>query len=96
GEANVQHLIDTMRKRLCYQASPETHQYAEDLKLAIHEVEPEIADVFVPNCVYRGGCPEMTTCGYWKRLTTKHPELLTDDIQLRYDVYNNIFEVEHG
>lgn len=32
GDANVQHLIDTMRKRLCYQASKETREYAEDLK----------------------------------------------------------------
>ena len=35
GEANVQSLIDTMRKRLCFQASPETRAYAEDLKCAI-------------------------------------------------------------
>lgn len=96
GEANVQALIDTMRKRLCYQASPETRQYAEDLKLTIYEIEPEISDSFVPNCIYRGGCPEMTTCGYWKRLVERHPEILTVDLQERYDIYNNIFEVEHG
>ena len=106
GEANVQALIDTMRKRLCYQASPETRKYAEDLKLTIHAVEPEIADVLVPNCVYRGGCPEMSKCplaqqgrglSYWKLLVEKTDgAILTDDLQERYDIYNNIFEVAHA
>lgn len=62
GEANVQHLIDTWRKRLCYQASPETREYAEDYKEALFRVEPEISNVLVPNCVYRCGCPEMKMC----------------------------------
>ena len=59
GEANVQALIDTMRKRLCSQAAPETRCYAEDFKAKLHEIQPEIADVLVPNCVYRCGCPEL-------------------------------------
>ena len=33
GYANQQHLIDTWRKRLCYCASPETREYAEDFKI---------------------------------------------------------------
>ena len=105
GEANVQALIDTMRKRLCYQASPETRRYAEDLKRTIHGVEPEIGDILVPNCVYRGGCPEMARCplaqhgrglSYWELLIEKTDgAILTDDLQKRYDIYNNIFEVKH-
>ena len=91
GEANCQHLIDTMRKRLCRQASPETREYAEDLKAAIHEVQPELSDVLVPNCVYRGFCPEMQSCGWWDKfvenLTTE--QLL--DGRKRYDEYNKIF-----
>ena len=62
GEANTQHLIDTWRKRLCYKASPETRRYAEDFKARLRYDQPEISDVLVPNCVYRGGCPEMETC----------------------------------
>lgn len=91
GEANCQHLIDTMRKRLCYQASPETRQYAEDLKTAITLREKEIGDVLVPNCVYRGGCPEMTPCGYYERLIKKYPAINSTDIQERYNAYNKIF-----
>lgn len=91
GEANVQHLIDSMRKRLCYQASTETREYAEDLKVAIFAREPEISDVLVPNCVYRGGCPEMSKCGMWQRMKDECPDIVTDDIQRRYDIYNSIF-----
>ena len=91
GEANTQHLIDTMRKRLCFQASPETREYAEDLKNTIHNVEPEIADVLVPNCVYRGFCPEMKTCGYWTKFSKELSKEEIIDGHRRYDAYNNFF-----
>lgn len=67
GEANVQHLIDTMRKRLCFQAAKETRDYAYDLKKSIKEVDGEISEVLVPNCVYRCGCPEMNPCRRWQK-----------------------------
>jgi hypothetical protein len=57
GDANAQHLIDAWRKRLCQMASRETRMYAEDFKKTLHDYEPEISDVLVPNCVYRCGCP---------------------------------------
>lgn len=92
GEANAQALIDTMRKRLCFQASPETRAYAEDLKVAIREPEPEISDALVPNCVYRCGCAEMQSCGLWDKLIRKTKgDILTGDIQARYDMYNAYF-----
>lgn len=94
GEANVQALIDTMRKRLCYQASPETRQYAEDLKRTITEVEPEIGNVLVPNCCYRGGCPEIQTCGYFDMLCKQNDLIRSTNIQERYDAYNTIFQNE--
>lgn len=99
GDANAQHLIDTMRKRLCFMAAPETRACALDLKRTLRETEPELSDVLVPNCVYRFGCPEMAACpiaqggtglSYWALLAKRHPEVLTDDIQTRYDVYNAV------
>lgn len=91
GEANIQHLIDTARKRLCFQASPETREYMEDLKIAIkYDVDPYIADVLVPNCVYRGGCPELNSCGFSRGV------LNTQDIQARYDHYNKYFYIKKG
>jgi len=62
--ANAQALIFISRKRLCRQASPET---TAAWKLVLDEVkkhEPELAGVCVPECVYRGFCPEFKTCGY--------------------------------
>ena len=93
GEANVQHLIDTHRKRLCYKASPETRRYAEDFKATLRAVQPEISDVLVPNCVYRYGCPEMEKCKFWERFRREsmlYP-LVMDCIQTRYDLYNQYF-----
>lgn len=92
GDPNAQHLIDSSRKRLCCQASSETRSYWEDLKIAAHEIEPEVSDVMVPNCVYRCGCPEMSTCGFWQRLIKEtNGGILTSDIQERYNLYNSVF-----
>ena len=60
--------------------------------MAIREREPEISDVLVPNCVYRAGCPEMQSCGLWDRLMREtNGDVLTEDIQERYDLYNAYF-----
>lgn len=91
GEANCQHLIDTWRKRLCRMASPETRELAEDFKRTLRTVQPEVADVLVPNCVYRCGCPESNPCGYYKVLCSKNIDCMSTDIQTRYDAYNEVF-----
>ena len=92
GEANTQHLIDTWRKRLCFMASKETREYAEDFKVAVYGYEPEVSDVLVPNCIYRGGCPEMAGgCGWYAKMVKEYPKLASTDIQERYDEYNQIF-----
>ena len=96
GEANAQHLIDTMRKRLCCQASPETRDLAISLKNTIKETEPELANVLVPNCIYRCGCPEFSECGYWR---TFRSNLNIDDlvnIKSRYNLYNKDFDMAFG
>lgn len=91
GDPNTQNLIDTMRKRLCSQADPETRAYAEDFKAVLHEVQPEISDVLVPNCIYRCGCPEMQTCGLYESWSRLRPEVMSTCIQHRYDIYNSMF-----
>lgn len=100
GNANVQQLIDTMRKRLCYQASTETRQLAESLKKEIKKTEPEIADVLVPNCIYRCGCPEtfQNECEFFKAYKETLQYLSKEDgskyditnIQDRYEAYNRM------
>ena len=61
---NAQTLINMARKRLCKKASPETRQAMRLIKDKLSELDPETAAVMVPNCIYRGFCPEMSTCGY--------------------------------
>lgn len=100
-EANAQHLIDTFRKRLCFQASNETRMSAEEFKLKLKEspdnavYEPELSDVLVPNCVYRCGCPEMVPCKFWPKFREYCDEmnydLLNMTIRERYRAYNNFF-----
>jgi hypothetical protein len=92
GEMNPQHSIDTWRKRLCFLAHPRTREYAVDFKAELHEFEPEWSDVLVPNCIYRGGCPEMNGgCKWYQQMILKHPFLASTDIQRLYDEYNKIF-----
>ena len=71
----------------------------EDLKISIKEQgEKELSDVLVPNCIYRGGCPEFKSCGYMDNFVkwcknnekiTKEADLL--DISTRYELYNAFF-----
>lgn len=63
-EANAQALINISRKRLCSQAAPETREAWLAVKDAVSKVDPILASVMVPECVYRGFCPEMHSCGY--------------------------------
>ena len=101
GDANAQHLIDTMRKRLCRCASKETREYAEDFKAALWDVQPELSDVLVPNCVYRCGCPEMRSCGMWIVFVDwckyNNISLCVESLPIkeRYDMYNCWFYNEH-
>lgn len=63
--ANAQALINISRKRLCGQASAETRSVWKAVREAVREVEPELADAMVPECLYRGKCPELKCCGYY-------------------------------
>lgn len=65
-EANTQALINMARKRLCTQASPETRAVMEAIKKEVEKKDPIVAEVMVKECVYRGYCPEMWSCGYDK------------------------------
>lgn len=61
---NAQAMINISRKRLCNKASPETRDAWEKVVKAIGEIDPIMAEKCVPNCVYRGFCPEMESCGF--------------------------------
>jgi len=63
-DCNLQNIIDMMRKRLCRgKCSSETYFWAVAIKREIEKLFPDIAFCLVPNCVYRSGCPEFSSCG---------------------------------
>lgn len=64
---NAQALINISRKRLCSCASKETREAWKQVKEAIKVIDPIMAEKMVPECVYRGYCPEfLNSCGYSK------------------------------
>ena len=64
-------------------------KYAEDLKLSFYLAqEPEMFEVLVPNCVYRGGCPEPEPCGWYENFSKQCNE---SDIRSRYSKYSEYF-----
>lgn len=86
--ANAQALINISRKRLCNCASKETREAWIQVKDAITEIDPIMASKMVPECIYRGFCPEfMNPCGYSK--TKQYQE---DLIKYR----NTDYEVERS
>lgn len=65
-EADAQAMINISRKRLCNCASAPTREAWIKVKEKVMETEPELASCMVKECVYRGFCPEMFSCGYYK------------------------------
>ena len=63
---NAQSFINISRKRLCKGcASKETREAWELVIEMLKEVDPILAEKCVPECVYRGFCPETDRCcGY--------------------------------
>ena len=61
---NAQTMINISRKRLCGCASPETREAWKAVKAEVEKIDPEMAQVMVRQCVYRGFCPEMKCCGF--------------------------------
>lgn len=83
-EANAQALINISRKRLCNQASPETRVVMHDIREEVKKQDPYMATVMVKECVYRGFCPEMWSCGYDK----------TESFKKEVERYRKSIEVE--
>ena len=75
---NAQSFINISRKRLCKGcASKETREAWELVIKYLGEIDPILASKCVPECVYRGFCPEFERCcGYCN--TNKYKEQLTN------------------
>ncbi len=61
---NAQELVFMAHKRLCNQASPETHAVMAEICTQVIATNPEFKDFLVPLCEYRNGlCTEFYPCG---------------------------------
>ena len=62
-DLNAAEIIFISRRRLCSQASAETRAVWRAVVDELSKTEPELAAACVPECVYRGFCPEFRPCG---------------------------------
>jgi hypothetical protein len=78
-------LMAMMRQRLCGKSMQATRDWAYDVRLALVQtiysnweqegVAMALLRVLVPNCVYRYGCPEHPTCGWWSQVSDEFAHL---------------------
>ena len=76
---NAEEIINISRKRLCNKAEFTTRHVWREAINELWKIEPELANACIPNCFYRGFCPEIKSCG----LTD------TDLFQLKVNDYIN-------
>lgn len=85
--ANAQALINMSRKRLCSCASPETREAWKAMLAEIEKIDPILVSKCVPECIYRGFCPEFDRCcGYCH----------TSGFQTKLEEYRSIKPKEKG
>ena len=61
---NAQEIINISKARLCNKAEFDTRSIWLEAIQELKKIEPILADACVPNCIYRGLCPEMKSCGF--------------------------------
>jgi hypothetical protein len=60
---NAQEILHISRVRLCSKAETKTRLIWKAVVEELRKIEPELAAACVPNCFYRGFCPEFKSCG---------------------------------
>lgn len=60
---NAQEIINISKVRLCNKAEDKTRIIWRQVIENLRKIEPELANACVPNCYYRGFCPEFESCG---------------------------------
>lgn len=68
---NAQALINIARKRLCFNAHKETIKVMQEIKRTLYNEDNDLYYYLIPECQYRGKCPEYKSCGYYDRITKK-------------------------
>lgn len=88
-EANIQALINISRKRLCTSADATTRKYWKGVLEAIKEYDEDVYWACVPECIYRGGCPEYQGCGFYDAFMKDATEEEKTNMVKRYNYYNS-------
>ena len=61
---DAQEIIAISKVRLCNKAEKETHEIWNCVIEKLAKTEPILANACIPNCIYRGFCPEIKSCGF--------------------------------
>jgi hypothetical protein len=72
---NAQALINMARKRLCFKAHADTVAVMTKIKSEIVSVDSDLWNYMVPECVYRQGCNEIKTCGFWDKIKVRYDKI---------------------
>ncbi len=62
---NAQEIINISKLRLCIKADKVTRTIWYEVIAKLCDIEPILAYSCVPQCVYRNGCPEPKSCGFF-------------------------------
>jgi hypothetical protein len=65
---NAQALISMARKRLCFKSHRKTMEVMKLIQKELSKVDKNLSYNLVPDCIYRGGCFELKSCGYYNRV----------------------------
>lgn len=60
---NYHALLDLAKERLCTRAQWEVRGLVAEIKKAVEEVSPKLAEYLQPKCYWLKRCPEAKTCG---------------------------------
>lgn len=63
---NAQEIINISRLRLCQRADKVTISVWKDVVRQLTIIEPLLAAMCVPQCVYKSFCSENRCCGFWE------------------------------
>lgn len=80
---NAQALINMARKRLCYKAHRETVLVMSEIKKQVANLDKDLSAFMVPECLYRKGCHELKSCGYYDNILTGEQGYNMDIKQLK-------------
>lgn len=62
---NAEALINLAQKRLCGKAWPETREVVSRIRDEVEKIDPELAAVMQPRCVWEGRCRQVKPCGFY-------------------------------